>query len=87
MDTHSVSTHSVPMNLTLSVDPRVVEEARRTARSLGKSLDQLVREYLEQLARSSSVEEEIEELRHLSAASGGRSRGGPPDRDELHERR
>ena len=35
------------MNITLSVDERVAENAREAARKMGKSLNQAVRDYLE----------------------------------------
>lgn len=38
------------MNLTLSVDDEVVQRARQRAEQMGTSVNQLVREYLEQLA-------------------------------------
>lgn len=38
------------MNITLSVDTQVVERARKVALALGKSLNQVIREHLEQLA-------------------------------------
>jgi hypothetical protein len=38
------------VDITLSVDSQTVETARRVARAMNKSLDQMVREYLEQLA-------------------------------------
>ena len=63
------------MNLTLSVDERVLKRAREIARSFGKSVNQLVREYLEHLTAEDDVRRDIEELRRLSAASGGRSGG------------
>lgn len=74
------------MNITLSVDEKVLERARRAARAMNKSINQLVRDYLEQLAGDGDVDEEVGELRRLSAESGGRSRGWHFDRDELHER-
>jgi antitoxin component of RelBE/YafQ-DinJ toxin-antitoxin module len=74
------------MNLTLSVDERVVEEARRVAAALGKSVNQLVREYLEQITSKPSVEEDIAELRRLSRESRGNPRGWKFNRDEIHER-
>ena len=40
------------MNITLSVDERVADEARKAASAMGKSLNQAVRDYLEQLARA-----------------------------------
>ena len=74
------------MNLTLSIDRAVLDRARRAARSMGKSLNQLVREYLSDLAGQASAEDDVEELVRLSRASGGRSRGWKFDRDETHER-
>jgi len=74
------------MNLTFAVDEKVADRARKAAQAMGKSLNQLVREYLEQLAAAESVEAELDELRALSVKSGGRSRGWKFDRGELHER-
>lgn len=74
------------MNLTLSIDGRLLKEAREVARSMGKSVNQLVREYLEQLTSKDDPERDIEELRRLSSRSQGRSRGWKFDRDEIHER-
>jgi replicative DNA helicase len=41
------------MNITLSVDEQVAQRAREAAQKMGKSLNQLVRDYLEQLAGGS----------------------------------
>lgn len=72
------------MNLTLSVDEQTVERARKRAKALGKSLDQLVRDYLQKLAGGDDPERSIEEFKRLSG--GGHSRGWKFDRDEIHER-
>jgi hypothetical protein len=72
------------MNLTLSVDDQVVSRARRKAEALGKSLNQLVRDYLERVGGSDDPERSIEEFERLSGR--GHSRGWRFDRDELHER-
>ena len=74
------------MNLTLSVDEQIVQRARAAAEAMGKSLNQLVREYLGSLAAGDDVERDIEEVRELSSESGGRSRGWKFDRDPLHAR-
>ena len=74
------------MNLTLSIDDRLLKEAREVAQAMGKSVNQLVREHLEQLTSRDDAERDIEELRRLSAESGGHSDGRRLDRDELHER-
>jgi hypothetical protein len=72
------------MNVTLSIDERVVEKARKRAAALGKSLNQLIRDYLEALAGSDNAEESIKEFKRLSGR--GHSRGWRFNRDELHER-
>jgi hypothetical protein len=74
------------MNLTLSVDERLVKEARRAARAMGKSLNQLVRDYLEQFTARDDPRRDIDEIRRLSAEGEGRSRGWRFNRDELHGR-
>lgn len=74
------------MNLTLSIDERVAEKARLVARRMGKSLNQLVRDYLSDLAADSRVDDDIAELRRLSLDGKGASRGWRFDRDELHDR-
>jgi hypothetical protein len=76
----------VAVNLTVSLDDDVVKHARKVARSLGKSLNQLVREYLESLTVRDDAEREIEELRRLSVGGKGRSRKWRFNRDELHAR-
>lgn len=72
------------MNLTLSVDEQLVAKARKSAHALGKSLNQLIRDYLRTLAGGDNPERSIEEFRALSGK--GHSRGARFDRDELHER-
>jgi hypothetical protein len=74
------------VNLTLSLDERLVKRARRKADALGKSLNQLIREYLERLAGGDDAQRDIHELRELSRRSRGGARGWRFDRDELHDR-
>ena len=47
------------MNLTLSVDERVAEGARQTAQAMGKSLNQVVRDYLEQCVLPASLRDAL----------------------------
>ena len=75
------------MNLTLSVKEDVVRRARDVARSMGKSLNQVIREHLEGLSGLDEHDSEIEEFLKLSAEGEGRSRGWRFDRDEVHARR
>lgn len=53
---------------------------------MGKSLNQLVREYLRELTAGDDAQRDIEELRELSRRGKGRSRGWRFNREELHER-
>jgi hypothetical protein len=77
-------TYTVLMNVTLSIDEQVVERARKKADALGKSLNQLIRDYLQKLAGGDDPERSIEEFNRLSGR--GHSRGWRFNRDEIHER-
>jgi CRISPR/Cas system CSM-associated protein Csm2 small subunit len=57
--------------------------ARKKAEALGKSLNQLIREYLQSLT-GDDAEKSIEQFKHLSGQ--GHSRGWHFDRNEIHER-
>lgn len=75
------------MNLTLSVDDHVVQAARRRAKAYGKSINQLVREYLQNLAGDPDREALLKEFRELSKHPIGDSKGWKFNREEIHERR
>jgi hypothetical protein len=84
VDTVYVRTYTVFMNITLSVDEKTVARARKRAEAMGRSLNQVIREYLQKLAGSDDPERSIEEFRRLSGT--GDSRGWRFNRDEIHER-
>lgn len=75
------------MNVTLSIDDEVIRLARRRAEALGTSVNQLVREYLEQLAGKTDPNDDAAEFERLSRLAQGDSRGWKFNREELHERR
>lgn len=77
-------TYTVLMNVTLSIDEQLVARARKKADALGKSLNQLIRDYLQKLAGGDDPERSIEEFRKLSRR--GHSRGWRFNRNEIHER-
>ena len=77
-------TYTVLMNITLSVDEQLVAQARKKADALGKSLNQLVRDYLQKLAGGDDPERSIDEFKRLSGR--GHSRGWRFNRNEIHER-
>ena len=72
------------MNVTLAIDEQLVTRARKKAGALGKSLDQLIGDYLQKLASSDEPERSIEEFKKLSGR--GHSRGWRFNRSALHER-
>lgn len=74
------------MNITLSVDERIADAARKTAKAMGKSLNQAVRDYLEQLAGSQQIENEIATFEQSARATPGRLGGWRFDRDEANRR-
>ncbi len=77
-------TYTVQVNLTLSIDEKIVARARKKANALGKSLNQLIRDYLQSVAGGNDPERSIEEIRRLSGQ--GHSHGWRFDRNEIHER-
>jgi hypothetical protein len=83
-DTGYVDTYTVRMNITLSIDEQLVSRARKKAGALGKSLNQLVRDYLQQVVGGDDPERSIEEFKRLSGR--GNSRGWRFNRDEIHGR-
>ena len=75
------------MNITLSVDDEVIRRARQQAEVLGTSVNQLVRNYLEQLAGRRDPLARAEEFARLSRLSHGDSKGWKFNREEIHERK
>lgn len=74
-------------NLTLSIDDTVLEQARARAQAMGTSVNQLVRDFIEQFARpEAGGQGQISELRRLSDLAQGHSGGIRFLRDELHDR-
>ena len=75
------------MNVTLSLDERLVSRARRVAEAMGKTLNQVIREHLEEVTSQRAPEDVVAEIRRLSKLGRGRSRGARLNRDEAHARR
>jgi hypothetical protein len=74
------------MNITLSLDEQVAQRARQAAQKMGKSLNQVVRDYLEQLAGGSRRTQNWEEFEARCIRSGARLDGWRFNRDEANER-
>jgi uncharacterized protein DUF6364 len=79
-----VRTYYVSVNITLSIDEKLVARARKRADALGKSLNQLIRDYLQGVAGGDDPEQSVEEFQRLSGT--GNSRGWRFNRNEIHER-
>ena len=79
-------TNAYVVNITLSADEKIIERARKAAQGMGKSLNQAVRDYLEQLAAGEEgLDAELEALR--SMAGRGNSGGQRISRDDLYAER
>ncbi len=74
------------MNLTLSVDEHIVARARKASEARGKSLNQVLREYLEELAGLRDPRDVVEELKQSWKDEPGHSGGWRFNRKELHDR-
>ena len=74
------------MNITLSVDERIAEQARKVAGAMGKSLNQAVRDYLEALAGGQELRTELQAFEASALATPGRLRGWKFDREEANRR-
>lgn len=72
------------MDLTLSVDDKLVERAREVARQQGTSLNALIRQYIETLAGRRSGEELARALDRLWSEGGGRSGGERIRREDAY---
>lgn len=74
------------MNITLSVDEQVAQRAREAAQKMGKSLNQMVRDYLEQLAGGSRREQLWAQFEARCLQSPAQLKGWRFNRDEANER-
>jgi len=74
------------MNITLSIDEKIADAARKAARAMGKSLNQAVRDYLEHLAGGKQIETEITAFERSALLTPGRLNGWRFDRDEANRR-
>jgi hypothetical protein len=80
-----VLTYTVQVNVTLSIDEQLVLRARKKAEALGKSLNQLIRDYLQNVVGGDDPERSIDEFKRLSGQ--GNSRGWRFNREEIHSRK
>ena len=74
------------MNLTLSIDKRTVERARKLASSRGTTLNQMIRQFLEGVTARSSPDVLLQELDRLWGEETGDSGGRDWKREDLYDR-
>lgn len=74
-------------NLTISIDAETLQQARVRAMAEGRSVNALLREYLEAYSgRGNAQRDAMADLLALARASDAGSGGQRWQRDELHER-
>jgi hypothetical protein len=74
------------MNITLSAKGELIRRAREVARRQGKSLNQLLREYMESLSTRVDGVDAAGELFGVMDEGQGDLEGRSWTRDELHDR-
>jgi hypothetical protein len=74
------------VNMTFTVDDQVAQHASEVAQKMGKSLDQVVLNYLEQLAGSAQRDQEWAQFEQSCLTSGGKLNGWKFNRDEANLR-
>lgn len=92
VEAHKPCTHNVCVscqglnNITLSIDEQVAWRARESAQKMGKSLNQVVRDHLEQLAGSAQRGQQWAQFEARCLQSGAKVGDGRFDRDEANAR-
>jgi hypothetical protein len=78
----------VKQNLTLALDSDLLRSARKVALDRDTTVNQLVRDYLTELAKESEAphKKAAAELRQLFRTSKARRGGATWTRDEIHDR-
>ena len=74
------------MNITLSVDERIADDARKAAAAMGNIGNQALHDHLEQLARAHALKEDLDAFAASARRTPGRLRGWKFDRDEANQR-
>jgi hypothetical protein len=76
------------VNITLSADKEIIEKVRKYAAQRGTSLNQIIRDYLEQLTNLSDIDKYADEFAKLAVEKGGASPSDFVfDREEAHTRK
>lgn len=73
-------------NLTLSINKKTIERARKAAKAMGTSLNQLVREHIERLSRADQWQADHNAYEARAKAGKGRLNGWKFDREAANSR-
>ena len=82
----ALNNKDIGMNITLSVDEQIAQRAREAAQKMGKSLNQVVRDYLEQLAGGSRRGQQWSQFEARCLSSTAKLNAWRFNRDEANER-
>jgi macrodomain Ter protein organizer (MatP/YcbG family) len=74
------------MNITVSIDDQVAQRASEAAQKMGKSLSQVVLDFIEHLAGSAERDEQWAQFEQSCLTSGGKLNGWKFNRDEANQR-
>jgi replicative DNA helicase len=74
------------VNITFTLDDQIAQRAKAAAQKMGKNLDQVVLDYLEQLAGSTQRDQEWARFEQSCLTSGGKLNGWKFNRDEANQR-
>jgi hypothetical protein len=74
------------MNVTLSIDEKLLARARELAHERGTSVNQLIRDYIERLTGTSGPADVMDRLEQLWTEQEGRSGGWKWNREDLYDR-
>lgn len=74
------------VNITFTIDEQVAQSASEAAQKMGKSLDQAVLDYLEQLAGSAQRDQEWAQFEQSCLTSGVKRNGWKFNHDEANQR-
>ncbi len=73
------------MNITLSIDERLIQRAREKLRAAGRTVNQEIREHLERIVGDDDIERDIKFLEET--AGRGNSSGWKYSREDAYENR
>ncbi len=73
------------MNVTLSIDEKLVERVRTKLHASGRTINQEIREHLQHIAGDDSPERDVQE--YIRRAGQGNSHGWKWNREEIYEER